>query len=303
MNELYNTVRATYEQQYASLKPRIQLHFASRLYLWQQDVAAANWLKRSRADFTCQDQPLLAVQRLIAEPQPPLRQTGTLRAPYFTRYPDLRTYDRALFRLLFMNTLYGLETRAIFDQLFPADKTEKLYNSLLEDTAALAWLSSFGINYLYLLKRFVRQDKTALPLEKLLETGRTSYGNDTAETRLRCYFYTHCIIGETLFYARSVGQQYLAIYQHILAAAEQLVDRHFSQLKIDNLCEFLVCCRILGHTSPLEGRIAQAFRDALSTEGYLQEPADKRPSDLSRAEHRNVLFLMSQRPYRPLLES
>jgi hypothetical protein len=301
MDELYNTIRATYVGRFAELTPKSRLHFASRLYLWLQDPVTANWLAQLRPGFTAEERPLLAVRQLIAEPAPRLQQTGTLRAPYFERYPKLRVYERVLFRLLFMRTLYGLETSALFDELFSPTDTEQLYEALLNDPESLARLSSFGVNFVYLLKRFVRQDESGLPLEQLLHVGQTGYGNDTADCRLQCYFYTHCIIGESLFYAQPVPPQHLAFCRRMLKETEELIERSFAQLKLDNLCEFLVCCRLLGYTSPLEARSLRACQAALSPEGYLVEPTDKRPPDLSRAEHRNVLFLMSQRPYQPLL--
>ncbi len=300
MDNLYNTILATYQQGYSSLTPKAQFHFASRLYLWQQDRQAADWLQQLEPDITANHHPRAVVEKLLAEPLPALHQTAQVRAPYFARYPRLRTYEKVLFRLLFMYSLYGIEARSLFDEFFKAEFVKQQRDALLNDHAALAHLSSFAVNFLYLLERFVRQDDESLPLDTLLKVGQTGFDSTKAlDRQLQCYFFTHCIIAESLFYARPIPPAQQPVYLKMLAVTEQLIESHFGQVKLDNMLEFLVCCRIVGYSSSLENQIMRAAGDALSTDGYLVEPLSTSPATLANAEHRNVLFLLTQRPYHP----
>jgi hypothetical protein len=301
MNNLYNTVLATYRQGFAGLTPAAQFHFASRLYLWQQEPQAAAWLRQLEPDFTANHQPRAVVEKLLAEPPPLLRQTAQVRAPYFARYPQLQTYEKVLFRLLFMRGLYNIEARPLFYELFDAAVVKQERDALLNDHAALAYLSTFAVNFLYLLERFIHDDDAALPVPTLLQIGRSSFDNSKlVDCQLQCYFFTHCIIAESLFYARPIPHTYGSTYLEMLADTEQIIESRFEQLKFDNKLEFLVCCRILDHHSHLENRILEGAERALSPDGYLVEPLSTTSSTLSKAEHRNVLYLLSQRPYHPL---
>lgn len=300
MNNLYNVVQATYTRNFLALRPRVQFHFASRHYLWQRDSQAQTWLEQLRPAFTASGQPRRAIRQLLAEPLPVLRQTNSIRGPYFAKYPRLRYYDRVLFRLLFMQTVYGLETAGLFYEFFDKDEVYKLREALLRDEAALAGLSSFALNFLYLLDQFVN-DSNALPLEQLHKVADSRYdASRPLERQLQCYFYTHCIIADSLFYARPVPLGRRTVYLQMLHEIEHIVEPHLANMKLDVLFEFLVCCRLLAYQSYLESQINRRAQLAISPQGFLVEPLNKRLATLSNAEHRNVLFLMGQRPYQPL---
>ena len=299
MSDLYNTVLATYTAGFQSLPPRSQFHFASRRYLWSRDEQSNQWLSTLRADFTANDNATAACERLLNQPLPALSQTGQARQPYFENFPQLREQERLLFRLLFMHTVYGLENRTALSQFYTDDALTQQHDALLHDSEALAYLSSFGVNYLYLLDRFIRHDESALPLEQLVTVPLRLHRQTPLERQLQLYFYTHCMLGESLFYGRAIPAEPRPIYQQMLQSIESILAEYIDQTKLDNLFEFLVCCRMLDYQSPLELEIYERAEAAVTTDGFIGEPLDPRMGTLQKAEHRNVLFLISHEPYRP----
>jgi len=124
---------ATYTSRYDELSDRQKFHFASRLYLCQQLPQAAAWLAELRPAYTGNEQPLPVVRALLAQPVPDLPQTASHRQPYFDKYPKLRQYERVLVRLLFLQVLYGYESRKLIYEVLPEPEMHKLHQALLAD--------------------------------------------------------------------------------------------------------------------------------------------------------------------------
>src|SRR5579884_117840 len=160
MSNLYNTVLKSYRSGFEQLPSRTQFHFASRLYLWDQHPEAEKWLTTLKLEFTHNGKPLQVLENLKREPAPSLNWSKKLRQPFFDQYPDLHSSIRVLFRTLFLKTVYGLDVREYIDQIYPADVLIKQRDGLLANPKALASLSSFAINFLFILERFIREDET-----------------------------------------------------------------------------------------------------------------------------------------------
>jgi hypothetical protein len=304
MNQIYKTVLQTYTARFGELSKRGQFHFASRLYLWHQLPETAAWLEMLQPDFTANEQPLQSLAQLMAEPLPILKQTAELRNPYFTRYPQLRSYERIMFRLLFLHTIYGFDSRQYLYRVLPKESVLELYQALLADQEALCKLSSYAINFLYLVDRFGHQDNaSAIQPKQLLGLAQTQFTSDSPlERQLECYFYTHCILAETLFYSRALPSHNLHYYLAMLEIVEITIQSYFETTKLDICYEFLVCCRILNYQTQLEGLILDRTERSMHAEGFIAEPLNEpnKPSTLQNSEHRNVLFIVSQLPYQPL---
>jgi len=122
---------------------------------------------------------------------------------------------------------------------------------------------------------------------------------------LKIYFFTHCIIAETLFYARNIPQKYQSTYLKIIEIVEDLIKNNYFNSHIDHKLEFLMCCRICNYTSKLENQIFDEINQSLSTEGlflvdsinYYKDTRGK--FDFYQAEHQNVLYLMACQKYSP----
>ena len=295
MADLYNTILEAYTAGFPSLSPKAKFHFASRLYLWNKEPRTEGWLQDLRPWFTADNNPRQAVLELVKAAPPPMKQTASIRRRYFDRFPALQSATRALFRLNFMTVIYDCGESDIFYEVLDETSAAELRRRLLADDEAMIGLSSFALNYIYLYDGLMQSTET--PGGQLLELARSGFdSSDRLERQLQLYFYTHCLIGQSLFYRRQVEatDTYLAM-QH---DTETLIEHHFDDIKLDNMFEHLVGCRLLGRRSRLEDRILSKAEANLTVESFIAEPLDKRPQNLGTAEHRNVLFLMSQQPFR-----
>lgn len=284
---------------------RQKFHFASRLYLWQQLPQAAGWLDELRPTFTGGEQPLPVLLALLGQPLPPLLETAGQRQPHFERYPRLRHYERVLFRLLYLQTVYGYNSLELFGKVLPKSDSQALYQRLQTDRAALLSLSSYAINFVYLFSWCENRvgDWDSRP-QQFLEIAQTGFTASTPLKRqLEAYFYTHCIIAESLFYARPVSASRRTPYLAMLLALEKIIETYFETIKLDILYEYLVCCRILGRPSHLVPRIMLRTENAIHPEGFIAEPLSPVKATLQNSEHRNVLFLLAQHPYQPLFRA
>lgn len=286
-----------------------QYHFVSRLYLWDQDKVAGTVLTQLADEFTHRSQPETALRIVIdnarASSSHGSKNAAALRQPFFNAYPDLKPAVSCLFRLHFMRIIHGIDARPQFLQLFGRTELNQLRDSLLRDDGALAILSTHAVNFLYLYERSFGSD-SGLPLERFLEVGRQRYDlSDRTHLQLFIYLYTHCIIGDSLFYYRPVPAANLPVYRTMIKELESVIDERFMDINMDNKCEFLVCASIVGYDSYLRQRIMEEADQSVSTEGvFLVDRHNNNPQadnvSLDKSEHRNVLYLMANRPFTPL---
>lgn len=261
---------------------------------------AKDWLTKLRPWFTANDNPRSALQQLLQEPPLILRESSHLRQPYFGRYPKLQLYIRGLFRLLLLCSVYGINEPSLIYEVFPKEELAAQRNALLKNYGALKNLSSFAINFLYLLERFINKNGASLPINELFKLGQEAYNtNKPLERQLQCYFFTHCIIAESLFYYRRIPKENMQVYTGMLRQTEGVMARFLNEIKLDNIFEFLVCCRLLGYESTLEEDILAIAKKSLTPQGFIHDQLSQSKPGLQAAGHRNVLFLMSQKPFKP----
>lgn len=305
---LAQQIRAYYFNHFDELKPFYQEHFAGRLYYWCQDTEARRRLD-AMPHLTGNSNPRYLENRLRAKlqdsPRPPHINGGQLREKYFARYPQLRTYNAALFQLLHWDHLYQIDMRSAFWQ--QVDKAELLHlqHQLMADPEAFAVLSTYAVNFVYLLQRYLLQDDTAIDIQWIHDL-RDHYNlEDKTHIQLFIYLYTHSILGESLFYVRHIPAAVLPLYTSMLQTIETLITRHYDLINLDNKFEFLVCAQVCGYDSTLQPRIWEEASQSVSPEGNfiidtLNQNAQEGKTDLQGSEHRNVLYIMSTLPFRPL---
>jgi len=309
MTILSNNILSYYQNHALELPSDKQFHLASRLYLWNQDETASQALQSLRNEFTSSNNPEAALRAVMAtaleSPVHGSKNAAELRRPYFERYPKLKVYVSVLFRMHFMRLIYNLDSRPLFHQLFDESELLQLRNDLLNDSEALAILSTHAINFLYLYDRSFTKDNQ-LPLETFLQVGRNHYDlNDRMHLQLFIYFYTHCILGESLFYYRHIPTDLQQTYLTMLQELEQLIVDHYDDINLDNKCEFLVCAKVLGVASRLEPLIFAEAEQSVSDEGtFIVDRHNNNPQTnnvaLDSSEHRNVLFMMANLDFTPL---
>ncbi|HSX05727.1 MAG TPA: hypothetical protein VLF69_04625 [Candidatus Saccharimonadales bacterium] len=309
MKSLSNNIYDYYVAHFSTLPFDKQLHFASRLFLWSGDSFGARQLELLRPQVTLHDQPAEALRAVYAEAMQTIyhgsKNAASLRAPYFQKYPELRALATVLFRLTFLKTIYGQDATTTFFELFKQEQVETLLERLQADTKALAILSTHAVNVLYLYGRVACSSEDIFDPALFLKVGATSYNlDDPLELQLYIYLYTHCIIGESKFYARAIPEEYWPVYSTMLDELEACITKRFSMINLDNKCEFLVCCKLTNRTSNLEARIFAEAEESVSEDGvFLVDRHNTNPqttnSSLDLSEHRNVLYILAHRSFTP----
>jgi len=288
-----------------------QFHWASRLAAWTRDPRAFVLLRECRANIVPQPLTHEALRTMFKallgrRPGATARFPAFAeRKPYFAKYPALFGAELALFRLRHLGAAYGIDAREQFLQTMPISELEALASELLDDPAALSILSTFAINFLYLLRRVVLHDDEGIDVEALYNLGDRYDTSDDEQLRLMIYLYTHCIVAESNFYQRPLPAPLLPVYQRMLRRLEPLVQEHFMHCSLDTKLEFLVCCRICNYQTPLFAQIDDECSQSLSPNGtFVVDTLNsfsrlKAKVSFASSEHRNALYVMSSTPYRP----
>lgn len=307
MNKISNTIYQYYAGNFDLLPADKQFHFASRLWLWTGDAQSRAQLDDLKPWFTHHNSPTVALDDVVAiAKQSPLygsKNALALRRPHFLTYPLLRQYTSVLFRLNFLQTVYNINASDLFYKHFQADKVESYAANLQADTPAMAMLSTHAVNFLYLYSAIVKHDMTALQPVKLIEIVRGQYNlADPLHLQLLIYFYTHCIIGESRFYAQKVAVGKQASCKTVLAELSVIIADNFERINLDNKFEYLVCCELSGVDSPLRERIMTEAAGSVAANGdFLVDQHNANPQaaniTIDSAEHRNVLFIMANQPF------
>jgi hypothetical protein len=310
MEDLSNSIY-TYFLDHLSLLPSAkQFHFASRLYLWNQEPAAKKILDGLRPWFTANGNTTEVLRQVAAraasEPDFGSKNVLELRRLYFEKYPEITDYIPVLLQIMYLRTVYDIDCREEFQNLFSTVAVNDCAKRLLADDTALAMLSSQAINFLYTWAQLHHTHEVLLSPERFLSIGQTKYDRTNIfHLQLLIYFYTHCIIGATHFYYRQVPAKHRDTYLTMIHELETLIDARYQDINLDNKFEFLVCCAILGYQSHCIERIFDEAQQSVSSEGqFLVDRHNNNPQrnnqDFERSEHRNVLFLLGSRPYHPL---
>lgn len=229
-----------------------------------------------------------------------------LREPFFAHYPKLTRYIPVLLQVMYMRTVYGIDSREAFADIFPLEEVQTTALQLLADDTALAMLSSQAINFLYTWAQLNNAYEQKLDPTNFLAVGKRQYDRqDKLHLQLLIYLYTHCIIGATHFYYRNIPKEQLPVYQEMILDLEKVIAGNYQDINLDNKFEFLVCARILQYQTGLLDRINAEAAVSVSTEGtFLIDQKNNNPqaknTSFEKSEHRNILFLLSQSPYRPI---
>jgi hypothetical protein len=280
-------------------------HFATRTAAWNGDSEAYEILRKLHDYIVPSDLSLeMVLQNILSTPQTGRRNAHELRQPFFDRYPKLYGAHLALFRVRHLKSVYGIDAKQALFNVISEQELVQLKNDLFQDKEALLYLSTFAINFCYLLDRVIRNDEESLDVASLYEAGKLYDLSNKTHIQLFIYLYTHCIIGESNFYTREIPADTLPIYQKMLSDLEAVISDNFDNINLDNKLEFLVCARICNYMSNLYERINSECAKSLSADGIFlidihNSNAQADRNDFVRSEHRNVLFIMSTSAYTP----
>lgn len=307
---MFDKINKSYISRFDELPFAKQFHFSSRIWLWSGDKDRELFLREARPTFCGQNPPdsLQNVLKQLLDEQTDSfgsKNAAAQRAPYFRKYPLLRKTLPLLFRLLFAETVYGIDGRAVLKDFVSEKELDELAQALLSDPDAIAILSTHACNFLYLWHRFYKRDERGFDVELLYEIGQRHYNlTDLTHLQLYIYLYTHCIIGESLFYKRAIPAERLHVYHKMCQALEQTVMDRYDDINLDNKCEILVALAICGYENSLAERIHDEASRSFSPDGdFVIDRHNNNPQtnnvSLDKSEHRNVLLLMSALPFEP----
>lgn len=279
-----------------------QFHFASRLSSWNNDERAIQLLAELHTNFvtsSIRD----SLRHIIDNPPTRPMVAAERRAPFFAKYPQLLSYSLALFHVRHLLFHYDIDARDTLLELVPLDELYTLSALLRSDHEALRELSTHAVNYIYLVEMILfPRDESAI--DNLVDTAlelSESYNDEPHDSLLLIYLFTHCIIGASNFYQRKIhpnADENYPQYHKMLELLENRIATHFDSISLDNKCEFLVCCKIIGLKSALAEAINDEAQQSLSSDGtFLVDTvnlaARRGKKQFATAEHRNVLYIMS----------
>ncbi|MDO8591613.1 MAG: RimK/LysX family protein [bacterium] len=287
-------------------------HFASRLWLWSGDAWSRKIIDKHEDKFIGKsDESIrLIIESILQKPPSLVNQSSSYRLAPFSRHPKLFAYNQILYRVLFAQTLYGRDIRPIVREFIPDEAFIKVFNSLIKDEDAIRRLSTHAINYIYWLKNYFQGDKkvsaslqidpskfiTQLSGYKELEA--MSAMDHKTSVKSQIYLLAHVIIGRSNFYLLSITD---TKYQAICAALESLIKDNYFDIPLDNKLEFLVCAQLCNYPTDLRELINQEAKKSLSWAGnFLVDQnlsMQSTANSLISAEHRNTLYLMTQRQF------
>lgn len=293
--------------------PSDAFHFTSRLWLWNGDKWAREYLDKYKERYIGLDEASTQkiVDYIFSRPTEiePENVRSPHRLPYYKKYPELRTYIPLLFRLLFAEAIYGIDIRPYIAEKISDEDFLKLFHKLINDPDAIRVLSTHTANYFYLLKyyfkgRLSKSTATVVDPGEILDISRSYEINiergemdQTTAVKMKIYLLTHVIIGESRFYQRVVR---LRAFRKLCEEIELTIGKSYADVTLDNKLEFLVCCKITGHKSYLRPIILNEAKASLSWAGnYLVDTlnnyADQQKGhNIRNSEHRNVLYLMAR---------
>ncbi len=303
--DLARHVRQYYLDHFDDLPLEKQLHFAGRLSLWNNDQDCTHLLLGLKESLpveeTASKRELLKLKDLL--PSPGI-SAADLRQPYFQQYPELNGRNLMLFHVRHMRVYFGIDHLDQLLELVRYEQLAELARSLVDDEPALRILSTYAVNYLYLLEHlFPDHDSLLIDTAKLYNLGDGYDLSDPEHIRLLIYLYTHCIIADTNFYARPVNPVRKSDYLKMLTRLEAIIAEQFDRISLDNKLEFLVCAQMCGYTANLADRIYAECEQSVSPDGtYLVDTVNafaktSKNKSFDSSEHRNVLFVMSTTAY------
>lgn len=249
----------------------------------------------------------LTLQEIVDNLSPEFgsKNAAAERAPYFAKYPLIKKALPLLFRLLFIETVYGIDGRKYLYDFVSEQELSQLKTDLLADEKAIAILSTHASNFLYLYHRFLLRDEHGFDVDKLYQIGKENYDlTDRTHLQLYIYLYTHCIIGESLFYKRNIPDDKKPVYLKMCRELETILQSNFVDINLDNKFEILVCFKICEFKSEIEQKIIQEAEKSWSPDGdYVIDTLNNNKQtdnvNLEKSEHRNVLAIISDRDFSP----
>jgi hypothetical protein len=286
-----------------------KFHFSSRLYNFFKSQKEFKRLKKIEAEYIgdYKEKTHLIISNILSSQtiDNPTRNNKKFRDGILLKsYPMLSKYNQILFKFLFTKQIYKKNISKIIEKYVNIEDLLAYREKLLKNPLHICSLSTFAINYLYILDFFLKHSnnssKRSLIVPNLLKIAKEKYKLPSLKNKLnlQLYFYTHCIIDESLFYSSKITKN-KKTYFEMMKLSEEIIINNYFEISVDNKVEFLVCAKLSGYKTKLFNIIYSECKKSLSdTDNFLIDRQNKQSEQklnnfLRVAEHRNVLFLMA----------
>lgn len=292
------TVTHWYESNIEYL-PSVAWHWWSRKYLWTLSVDAKQHLEQLRSTVFGKTDSIEEHFQAIINRSSTSKKSSNPRRVILAKYPKLIAIQSILAKTLFASTIYETDVRAAALDVISQERLQTLWHDLQNDEHELLLLSTSAINPLYFISNLCAE---SFPCEldpsifvKALEKGVADVA--TYHPRTLVYFATHVVIGASKFYSATINE-HQEKYQQLLALAEQVIIQHGDKITLDAKLEFLVAHRIFGTSSKLAASILAAASASTSPHGvFVTDSRKAQGTNICKAEHRNILFIMANTPW------
>ena len=270
------TVRDYYMAHFEELPEAKRYHFATRMVRWFHSEEFKAYLMEHEPSHD-----LAAVLENNDYSQVRFYKE---RKPYFEKYEGLFGLEATLFRVFNLLLDYGVDLREDFLKVYGRERLYEMCDALRNDTEGFLVLTTYAVNVIALC-------------EELFPRGIDVYGEmleialAAEQNKMSIYLYTHIMLCESRFYTKKV-ENHLELYRRAMMKIDEIIEREYDSISLDMKFESLVCAKMVGYTSELEGRIREEAKKNI--DGYVHDPAAiERLNTLDGAEHRNVLYVMS----------
>ena len=283
---------------FEKLSRQTRFHFLSRTYLIANDERSGRMLQamydQQLKDMSQED----CFQYLMGYLDYSNKKIVPERRAYLKRYPQMRSFSRDAFTVLFAKRLWGIDMKDVFFQRWPKNNVETIVHTLLNDTEAILELRTYALNFLHLYTHFFKPDDHASLLIQMYDVISNNWKARLLQTnglRDLTYFVTHQIINDSLFYTRAIPSEHIHVHQDFLKRlSTDLTELPIHMLTVDCLCERALCYRLLDLKSANHDRVLAYVSQQKSSRGnYLIQPGIE--DTLGHAEHRNVLYYLAFR--------
>jgi hypothetical protein len=205
-------------------------------------------------------------------------------------------YNPIFFKLLFLKMVYEQPIEQLLSACDQSD-IAATYTAIFADERALFTLSTQAINFICHVQHFFPMLVIVPPPSFYLEIVARQQSVESWSAGAEIYLLTHVIIGASRFYTYTIPDPHN--YGPLIQKLEQLISRSFTDISLDQKCEFLVCARLLKYESWLKKLIKRElelslsplgnyFVDTLNSHSLTQVPLKY---SLAGSEHRSVLAI------------
>lgn len=294
-------IKDYYFKNFKSLDEEQRVHFAWSLYAWNQDKDAYRRLLSLKSYLTCEGDFDSVWRRLEKESGSNTHSKGKMaeiHVRYFSRHPGLLAKTWQLLYVLRLQTIYGIDASAELLKFHSLESFRRTLYDLEQDPEATAMLSAAAINYVYLFHYLILGNTSTVDPLKILSVCMPFYRvSDGMHLKIQSYLYTHLVIGESLFFNRSIPKDKVRKYQTVMTQAETFLAKYYFEHGLDNKYEYLACARFVGNSPSIEPVIMNEATNSFSKFGLytfdlLNHNPDKHTPNIANMAHSMAFYIL-----------